>query len=291
MLRFSKINKTNSLSLLVIAFLTVSLIAQTSQPLSLADILTGLRSKKVTLVERNRLLTDAVVKRGITFKLTAEIESELVKTGASVKLIEALRQKSGNDSSVEEIKPKPSPPQTNNPQTAKVKPISDNDLTNEKEITSGINYYSEYTNSNNLSSTDKASAFKLRADLYSQKGKYEAAIADYETALSLNPNDSSVYYERGFIYYNNLENLDAAILDFTKTIKLDSKFTLAYLWRGHCYLQKNELNLALADFNKADELSPNSYWLIYEYRANTFEKLGKKESAEADRKKARSLNF
>ncbi len=45
--------------------------------LSLADILIGLRSKKVNLAERNTLLSGAVKTRGITFALTPEIEKEL----------------------------------------------------------------------------------------------------------------------------------------------------------------------------------------------------------------------
>ena len=63
-------------------------------PLSLADVLTGLRSKKTSLAQRNKLLTTAVNERGITFKLIPEIEKELKSAGASAVLLEAIRQKS-----------------------------------------------------------------------------------------------------------------------------------------------------------------------------------------------------
>src|ERR1051325_9805762 len=62
--------------------------------LSLADILIALRSKKVTLPERNKILTDAVLSRGITFSLTPEIEKELEATGADKDLIDSIRKKS-----------------------------------------------------------------------------------------------------------------------------------------------------------------------------------------------------
>src|SRR5690348_816466 len=58
--------------------------------LSLADILIALRSKKVTMPERNKILTEAVLQRGITFSLTPEIEKELEATGADKDLIDSI---------------------------------------------------------------------------------------------------------------------------------------------------------------------------------------------------------
>jgi hypothetical protein len=50
-----------------------NVLAQAPSQLSLADILIGLRSKKVELADRNKILTEAVLSRGITFTLTPEI--------------------------------------------------------------------------------------------------------------------------------------------------------------------------------------------------------------------------
>src|SRR5436190_19495670 len=55
--------------------------------LSLADILIALRSKKVTLTDRNKILTEAINSRGTTFTLTPEIEKELTVTGANTVLL------------------------------------------------------------------------------------------------------------------------------------------------------------------------------------------------------------
>lgn len=68
--------------------------AAKASPLSLADVLTGLRSKKTSLAQRNKLLASAVKERGITFKLTPEIEKEIKTAGANSVLLEAIRQKS-----------------------------------------------------------------------------------------------------------------------------------------------------------------------------------------------------
>jgi hypothetical protein len=62
-------------------------------PLSLADVLVALRSKKAPLPDRNRLLADAVDSRGMTFALTPEIEKELSIAGADKVLLESLRKK------------------------------------------------------------------------------------------------------------------------------------------------------------------------------------------------------
>src|SRR5687767_8666509 len=57
--------------------------------LSLADILIGLRSKKVSLQDRNKILADAINTRGTTFSLTPEIEKELAVTGADRSLLDS----------------------------------------------------------------------------------------------------------------------------------------------------------------------------------------------------------
>lgn len=82
------------LSLSLSAIFAVKPAEAKTAPLSLADVLTGLRSKKTNLEQRNNLLTAAVKQRGITFALTPEIEKELKTAGANAALLQAIRQKS-----------------------------------------------------------------------------------------------------------------------------------------------------------------------------------------------------
>ncbi|MEP6900393.1 MAG: hypothetical protein ABJA66_01510 [Actinomycetota bacterium] len=98
--RVSSQVKRNRL-LLIVAFALISSAfslgvawnpAGAQSKLTLADVLTGLKSTKVTLTQRNTLLTNAVWKRGVTFALTAEIEKELRATGANNTLIDAIRE-------------------------------------------------------------------------------------------------------------------------------------------------------------------------------------------------------
>jgi len=78
---------------LIVAMILISAAQAQAPSLSLADLLVGLRSKKVSLPERNSILTEGVAQRGVTFSMNPEIEKELETTGASPSLIDAIRQK------------------------------------------------------------------------------------------------------------------------------------------------------------------------------------------------------
>ena len=76
-----KVRKSLVVGISFLAFFAAALLptainAQSNQ-LMLADILIALRSKKVSLAERNDIISKAVSARGITFGLTPEIEKEL----------------------------------------------------------------------------------------------------------------------------------------------------------------------------------------------------------------------
>src|SRR5438445_13006491 len=94
--------KTNPRSMMIAVFISAALVLSISTiaafaqgvQLDLADILIALRSKKLTLPERNKILTDAVATRGTTFALTPEIEKELSVTGADKDLVDAIRKRS-----------------------------------------------------------------------------------------------------------------------------------------------------------------------------------------------------
>lgn len=81
-------------------------------PLSLAEVLTGLQSKSggFTLAEKNSFITGQIQKRGITFRLSDEIENELIRAGASPALITAVRSKTAKDTSPTRITNPNAPP-------------------------------------------------------------------------------------------------------------------------------------------------------------------------------------
>ena len=70
-----------------------------------------------------------------------------------------------------------------------------------------------------LDDANKASAYNNRGLAYRDLGNYTAAIADYNSALKINPDYASAYNNRGNAYYD-LENYTAAIADYTSAIKI-----------------------------------------------------------------------
>lgn len=170
---------------------------QTQQAqLSLADILIGLRSKKVTLAERNTLLTDAVKTRGITFALTPEIEKEFVNTGAGSELVEAIRQKSPKVTVTPTPLPKPEPTPIATPTpTTTPTPIPSPPAPN-------------------------ATFYRARANSHIVKAEYELAVADYDKAIELSPKESMAYFNRGDSY-EKMGNFQKAIDDYQKAVELD----------------------------------------------------------------------
>ncbi|MGI9034796.1 MAG: TonB family protein [Pyrinomonadaceae bacterium] len=193
------------------------------QALSLADILIGLRSKKVTLAERNTLLTNAVKTRGITFALTPEIEKELENTGADKELVEAIRQKSEIVKAT--LTPSPAPISTPTPTPSPTPP--------------------DYT------------FYQKQADAHMVKGEYDSAVAAYSKVIEMNPKNASSYISRGLSYYNK-KSYNLAVSDYNKGIELSPNESIAYFNRGGAYEKLGNNQKAVADYQKAVELDASN---------------------------------
>lgn len=193
--------------------------AQQAQ-LTLADLLIGLRSKKVTLEERNTILAGAVRERGITFSLSPEIEKELTTTGASKVLLDAVREKS-----VVAVAPKPTPAPVATPAPTPTPP--------------GYDFY------------------QTRADANFVKGEYALALTDYDKAVSLRSDSPIAFLNRGRAHFS-LKDFSKATADFDKSIELDPKDSRAYFNRGVLNESLGYLEKALADYSKAVDLDPTN---------------------------------
>lgn len=215
---------------IVVLFLSLTAFSQINRAqevqLSLADILIGLRSKKVTLDERNKILADAVKTRGVTFSLTPEIENELETGGADVDLLGAIKSKSVKI--IAAATPKPTPIPTPAPIATPIPtPIP--------------------------ASTPDFAFYLNRADENNFKGDFDLAVNDYNKAAELNPSEISVYMHRGRAF-SNKKNFDSAIADFSKAIELNPKDSSAYFNRADTYDKKGDVTQAAADYQKAVDL-------------------------------------
>ncbi len=218
-----------SLTSLLLTLMFVCQIGQAQQTqLSLADILIGLRSKKATLPERNKLLSDAVKVRGITFTASTEIETELQNTGASVELLEAIRQRSLKTDAAPNIKSGVPVMAASFASAPPVKPAAPD-----------------------------FAFYQKRAYENAVKGEYDLAVNDYSEAIKLNPKEVSLFINRGRAHQNK-KNYDLAIADYNTAIELNPKEATAYFNRGDSHEKKGNAPQAMSDYQKVLELDANN---------------------------------
>jgi tetratricopeptide (TPR) repeat protein len=98
-------------------------------------------------------------------------------------------------------------------------------------------------------------AYAGRALARYHNGDISGAIADCDSALSLNPGLAEVYNNRGAMRWKEGDR-DGAIADFERLIKLKPNDPQGYDNRGSVLLDKGNIVGALADFERAIALSP-----------------------------------
>ena len=135
-------------------------------------------------------------------------------------------------------------------------------------------------------------------------GDWRQAIAKFNQALGINPNNSIAHYYRGKAqrqleqspefreaYYQaihsrgtarlQLGDEQGAVTDFSSVLRNDPKNTLAYVNRGLARLELGETQKAITDFTRAVSLEPNLA-MGYHHRGFARYLLGNKEGARRD---------
>lgn len=109
--------------------------------------------------------------------------------------------------------------------------------------------------------------FNNRGTAKALNGDYEGAIADFNKAMKINPNDEKPYHTCG-IAKSKRGDFDGAIAEFNKAIELKPKYARAFSNRGNIYFYKKEFKKAIEDYQKYLEIKPkNKYRTIWLYLA------------------------
>ena len=111
-------------------------------------------------------------------------------------------------------------------------------------------------------------------------GQYEAAIAEYDNAIRLEPDHANAYYNRGLAKYN-LSQYEAAITDYDNAIRLKSDYAAAYYNRGLAKYNLSQYEASIDDYDNAIRFKPDYVNAYYE-RGNTKYILGQDEAAIVD---------
>jgi tetratricopeptide (TPR) repeat protein len=83
----------------------------------------------------------------------------------------------------------------------------------------------------------------------------DQAFADFNQSISLKPDYSISYENRGYIYLLR-KDYDNAIYDFKRSISINSKSIYAYKSLGFAYLDLKDFDRALMNLNKAISIHP-----------------------------------
>jgi lipoprotein NlpI len=96
----------------------------------------------------------------------------------------------------------------------------------------------------------RAAAYYNRGNAHAAKGDHDAAIADFDEALKLEPKNASAYNNRGNARNDKGES-DAALDDFGAAIKQNARYASAYFNRANLLAAKGDTAAALKDYDTA----------------------------------------
>lgn len=120
--------------------------------------------------------------------------------------------------------------------------------------------------------------------LYKDMRQYKKSIAEFDTAILVDSNNTILYYIRG-IDKDRIGLDKDAIADFSQVIKIDPCYADAYYSRGIIKSKLGKNEEAIKDYAKALVLKPDSVIIFY-YRGEAEGKLGKYDEAILDLNKA-----
>ena len=137
-----------------------------------------------------------------------------------------------------------------------------------------------------LSQEDRAKAYYNRGAAYWRRGDYDAAIADENEAIEINPKFANAYMRRGAAYAGKGDQ-DQAITEATKAIELAPENVRAYSNRGGARERKGDFAGAIADATKAIEIDPQ-FPAGYLVRGDAYAQGGARHFQFPDRRVARA---
>lgn len=115
--------------------------------------------------------------------------------------------------------------------------------------------------------TDDPNYYIMRGNSYKNDGLYNRAIADYDTAVRLDPDFPASYNNRG-VAYGKLGMHRRAIDDYDIAIRLNSNDMAAFKNRGNAHFYLGNFGAAARDFEAlADDKPSDAYRMIWLYLA------------------------
>jgi tetratricopeptide (TPR) repeat protein len=151
-----------------------------------------------------------------------------------------------------------------------------------------ILYLSCLINDASLDRADRVAAYEVRGEMYRRLGRYDQALADFNHALELRPDDSWAIGSRGQTY-RSMGRYEEAIADLNRAIEVHPDKDWMIVARGQTRRLMGRYEEALTDFNRAIELHPGRDWIIA-HRGETYRLMDRYDEALADFTRAIELH-
>jgi len=110
-------------------------------------------------------------------------------------------------------------------------------------------------------------------------GTYQEAMAHFNRAIQIWPEYSEAYLSRAVAEHDQSQR-EAALADLEKTLDLDPDSTSAYNERGQIYLESGDTRKAIQEFSRSIQVTPTIEG--HYQRGQAYEKLGEHHKAIAD---------
>jgi serine protease Do len=94
---------------------------------------------------------------------------------------------------------------------------------------------------------------RAQSDFRRRQRDYIGAVSAMDQAIRLDPNNVTLYDERGFLYMLMQDFLSAAV-DFNQVVQIDPNSAEGYYNRAYAYYRSGSRDEAIASFEKAAEL-------------------------------------
>ena len=118
---------------------------------------------------------------------------------------------------------------------------------------------------------------------------YGLAVADFSEAIRLEADNAEVWKDRGWARFQQGEN-DLAYDDYSRAIELKPDLAEAWYYRAWVWRRRGDPRRAIEDFDQAVACRPN-YPAAFQHRGIAYFDLLRREQAQADFEKARSLGY
>jgi tetratricopeptide (TPR) repeat protein len=119
------------------------------------------------------------------------------------------------------------------------------------------------------------------------EGDKDGALASYNKAIELEPNNDVHYSNRGMFFANSGDSV-RALSDYNKAIQINPKNPVTYDNRGFLKAQIGDTQGALSDYSQAIRID-KGFSPSYNNRAKLYESMGDKKNAINDLKKVADI--